>query len=118
MHHFLKNPFLLAIGLASVAWLFLATIVVLGAPFANQAARWLRLAGVRLSSQSPHPTDRRDTLASDDAYAARADELLRRRNPPAPTGGGEGHGSPRDRARKARRATDRHVQILDVSPVA
>ena len=85
---------------------------------ANQAARWLRLAGVRLSSQSPHPTDRRDTLASDDAYAARADELLRRRNPPAPTGGGEGHGSPRDRARKARRATDRHVQILDVSPVA
>ena len=36
---FLRNPHLLAIGLTSMAWLFLATIVVLGAPFANLAAR-------------------------------------------------------------------------------
>ena len=37
---FLRNPPLLAIGLTSMAWLFLATIVVLGAPFANLAARF------------------------------------------------------------------------------
>ena len=47
---FLRNPPLLAIGLTSMAWLFLATIVVLGAPFANLAARFFWPGGLFLGT--------------------------------------------------------------------
>ena len=47
---FLRNPPLLAIGLTSMAWIFLATIVVLGAPFANLAARFFWPGGLFLGT--------------------------------------------------------------------
>jgi hypothetical protein len=46
----LRNPPLLAIGLTSMVWFFLATIVVLGAPFTNQAARFFWPAGLFLGT--------------------------------------------------------------------